>query len=91
MKLSREQGDTKYYLWSTKIYLGSVKKIIQGGGRKGSNFKGSQELGTPLTGSRKHDKTQNFIVAHVSTKIATTISSHISTVHRMIHCTIHEV
>ncbi len=52
MKLSREQGDTKSDLGSTKIYfLGSIKKIIQGVGRKGSNFKGSREPGTPLTGS----------------------------------------
>ena len=41
----REQGDAKIDLGSTKINLGSIEKIIQGAGRKGSNFKGSWELG----------------------------------------------
>ena len=42
----REQGDSKKDLESTKIILGSIKKIIQGGRRKGPNVKGSRELGT---------------------------------------------
>ncbi len=47
MKLLREQGDTNFDLGSRKIVFGSIKKIIHGAGRKGSNFKGSRELGTP--------------------------------------------
>ena len=38
-----EQGDTKVDLGAQKIILGSTKKIIQGTGRKWSNFKGSRE------------------------------------------------
>ena len=33
-----------------KCILGSIEKIIQGAGRKGSNFEGSRELGTPPYG-----------------------------------------
>ena len=47
MQLSREQGDAKFDLGSTKNIFVSIKKIIQGAGRKGSNFEGSRELGTP--------------------------------------------
>ena len=47
LKLSRKQGDTKFDLGSTKIYFGEHKKINQVAGRKGSNVKGSQKLGTP--------------------------------------------
>ena len=46
-QMLREQGDTKIDLGSTKNYFGSIKKIIQGAGRKGSIFKGSREPGTP--------------------------------------------
>ena len=45
MKLLREQGDMQFDLGSTKNILGSIKKIIQGARRKGSNFKGSSEMG----------------------------------------------
>ncbi len=37
-----------------KNYFGERQENNQGAGRKRSNFKGSRELGTPLTGSHHY-------------------------------------